>query len=95
MIDAVAVSIGLPTRAAPRPVHAWADATPRGVWSRTVDTVELARGGPDDSPPSDATTVRDERISRVRAQIASRTYLTDEKLAIALDRMQRELRGDR
>lgn len=95
MIDAVAVSTGLSTVASPRPFQAWADATSRGAWSRIADTVELTRGGTNDSSPADAAAIRDELVARVRAQIASQTYLTDEKLDIALDRMQRELRGRR
>ncbi len=95
MIDAVAVSTGPPTVARPRPIQARPDATPRGAWSRIVDKFELADGGINDSSPADVAAIRDELVARVRAQIVARTYLTDEKLEIAVERMQRELRGRR
>ena len=95
MIDAVAVRskkfsvAAQPSAGAPAKVPMSTD------WSAIVDTVELARGEPAGARPSESATIRRELVARVRAQVAAGTYLTDEKLDSALDRMRRELMRER
>lgn len=51
----------------------------------SVGALEAARA---ETPPSP---IRAELVSRIRADIASGTYLTDDKLQAAVDRLSRDL----
>lgn len=53
----------------------------------TEDQLDLSEAGQIAARLSEATEVRQDRVTEIRAELAAGTYETPEKLALALDRM--------
>lgn len=53
----------------------------------TEDQLDLSEAGQIAARLSEATNVRQDRVTEIRAELAAGTYETPEKLALALDRM--------
>ncbi len=85
------------------PVHAATQATPQDETSsgrptcspgerfdHRADAVELSATAQERIERDEAAPVRTKLVERVRAEIAAGTYLTDDKLGVAVDRMLAE-----
>lgn len=60
-------------------------------WQEPAGTVELSDAALAENTVTGRSGIRSELVARIRAEVAAGTYLTDEKLEIALDRMRRGL----
>lgn len=62
--------------------------------SRTAapaDEVQISSAGQFLDRLSDVPAIRSDRVAQIRSQLAAGTYLTDEKLSLALDRLLNEI----
>ena len=57
------------------------------------DRVELSAAAANYDPQAEAAQAMDQRIQDIRAQIADGTYLTPEKLDVAVERLYQDLFG--
>ena len=82
---------GVPPSAAKRPERQTEALETSESYAEPVDKVEISAIGQMLSSLDGESGIRTEKVAQVRQQIADGTYLTDEKLAIAANRLMEAL----
>lgn len=93
MIQGISIQTQAASQAAPRePVSDKAARAANADTPPTADSVELSSAA-NHALDAKANSLRQELVARVRAEISSGAYLTDEKLNATADTIQREVLG--